>query len=373
VQQPWARPPRLPERATRPKALRVAITAGIVGALVGGAIAGGIVAAIDDDTTIVREGTNGARPATALARPGDIRSILEQVQPAVVRVDAEGSVGTESGTGTGFIVDTSGVIVTNNHVVERASDIIVTLNDGDQVTGMIVGTAPAFDLAVLKIEHDNLTAIELGDSDQLQVGDAVIAIGNALALARGSGPTVTTGIVSGLGRDVQVSATEVLQNMVQTDAAINPGNSGGPLVDVEGRVIGINTAIANPRESNNIGFAIPISGALPIIEDLRAGRPAQAAFLGVSTIPLTPSMADDKGVAASAGALIVSVTGDSPAARAALARDDVIVEIEGKAVRSSTDVFGAVRRHRPGDVIDVVVVRGAERRTVKVTLASTSR
>jgi S1-C subfamily serine protease len=375
----WPPPPSMPRaRERRANPARTAVVAGLVGALAGGGIAGGLVAALDRDpapTTIVQDDLGAAsRPSSVLAEPGDIRAILEKVQPAVVRIDTSvrGDFGTfAEGTGTGFVIDRSGVVVTNSHVVDRASTLTVTLNDGDEVQGRVVGTAPAFDLAVVKIEASDLPVVELGNSDELQVGDAVVAIGNALALQGGSGPTVTTGIVSGLGRDVRISATEQLRGMVQTDAAINPGNSGGPLVDVRGRVVGINTAIANPIESNNVGFAIPISQALPMIEELRAGRTPQAAFLGVITNVLTPRVAARKQLGTKSGAIVIEAPeAGTPAARADVRRDDVIVEIDGTAVRRPTDVLAAVRRHRPGDSVVVVIVRGRQRLEKRVTLAS---
>jgi S1-C subfamily serine protease len=357
--------------------LRAALAAGLVGAILGG-IAGGIVAAVIDDDVGGRRTVGSSappeRPSAALARPGDIRAILDEAQPAVVRIDAAVSspfgLG-QAGTGTGFVIDPSGVIVTNNHVVEGASALRVTLFDGDRLDARVLGAAPEFDLAVLDVEGEDLPTLELGDSDALQVGDAVVAIGNALGLQGGTGASVTTGIVSALGREVQLSPTESLQNMIQTDAAINPGNSGGPLVDVDGRAVGVNTAIANPQETNNVGFAIPISSAIPIIEDLRAGREPAVAFLGVVTNALTPSRAGELGVDTTSGAVVLEAPlPGTPAARAGIRRNDVIVEIEGAPIRRPTDVLSAVRRHRPGDTVTIAIVRGQTRTTVRATLAS---
>ncbi len=372
-------PSEPPRPARRWSAVRASFAAALVGALLGGGITGAVVAATDHDrapATTAASSPVESRPATAIAQPGDIRAILARVQPAVVRIDttvADPFGNVSRGTGTGFVIDSSGIIATNNHVVAGASSVAVTLDDGDRLTGHVVGTAPAFDLAVVKIARTGLPTLALGDSDELEVGDAVVAIGNALALSGGSGPTVTTGIVSGLGRDVVISDTETLHDMIQTDAAINPGNSGGPLVDVRGRVIGINTAIASPQESNNVGFAIAISSAVPIIDDLRAGRKPQAAFLGVETEVLTPSAAARRHVATRSGALVVLVRASSPAAAAGLRVDDVIVAVDGRAVSRSADVFAAIRRHRPGDRVSLSVVRGSQKLTLQVTLASTSR
>jgi S1-C subfamily serine protease len=272
-----------------------------------------------------------------------------------------------AGTGTGFIIDESGMIVTNAHVVGSARRVTVSLADGDELDGRVLGADPRYDLAVLQVDRDGLPTVELGDSDELQVGDAVIAIGNALGLSGGSGATVTTGIVSGLDRIVPV-ADEVLVNAIQTDAAINPGNSGGPLLDAGGRVVGINTAIASPDSSNNVGFAIAISSAKPIIEDLRAGRVPEIAFLGVMSETVTPSMAEDLGLPSDSGAVITEVTSGSAAEDAGLRVRDVITRIGDSEVTRMEEVARAVRRHRPGDDVTVEFVRGGERREVTVTL-----
>jgi putative serine protease PepD len=350
--------------------MRAALVGGLAGALVGALIAGGLVVAFDDDpqpqpVRTQSEATDGsARPANVIVEPGDIRSILDAARPAVVRIDVGGPNGVE-GTGTGFIVDSSGVIVTNAHVVADSDTVMVHLADGSALTGDVVGADTRLDLAVVQVDKTGLPTLELGNSDDLQVGDAVVAIGNALGLSEGSGATVTTGIISGLDRVVDVGS-ETLFNAIQTDAAINPGNSGGPLVDANGRVIGINTAIASPQTSNNVGFAISISSAKLVIDDLRAGREPQIAFLGVTSEPLTPDAANELGV--EQGAVVAEVSSSSAAADAGIQRGDVIVEIAGTKVDSVEDVASAVRKHRPGDEIDVVIVRDGSQQTVKVTL-----
>ncbi len=351
--------------------LGIVVAAALVGALVGGAVAGGIVAAVDDGgpkTTVITE------PSTALAKPGDIRTILAKVEPAVVRIDVTSdpnAVDPQSGTGTGFVVSPDGVIVTNAHVVNAETDVaarevVVTLANGDTARGRLVGEDPAQDLAVIKINRTNLPVVQLGDSDSLQVGDAVVAIGNALGIA--GTPTVTSGIVSGLGRTVRVSSRETLVDAIQTDAAINPGNSGGPLVDVDGRVIGINTAIADPGSANNIGFAISISSARPVLDDLRAGRTPQIAYMGVYTETVTPGLVRLRGLDATAGAYVAVVTPRAGAERAGIRRGDVMIEVDGVRVQSNDDVVRIVRKHRPGDRLEVVALRGDRRETFEVTL-----
>ena len=197
--------------------------------------------------------------------------------PAVVAIVDDGGPDSGGAAGTGFVISSDGVIVTNNHVVEGATKIQAQFSDGTTLTAKVLGRDSSSDLAVIKVDGVNLPTIELGDSDQVQVGDDVVAIGNALALE--GGLSVTRGIISGLHREVSTNSGGSLADVIQTDAAINPGNSGGPLVDAQGRVIGINTAIADPGSAQNVGFAIPISNAKAIIDQLRRGK--QPAYLGV--------------------------------------------------------------------------------------------
>jgi putative serine protease PepD len=364
---PWAGPAAPPAPRPRRPRLPGGLGPALVGALVGALVAGGIAVAFDDDptstSTVVRARGGPSRPATALEDPGDIRTILDAVQPAVVRIDVGAGFG--AGTGTGFIIDASGVIVTNAHVVRGSDEVSVLLADGDEVEGEVVGRAPQFDLAVVEVDRTGLPTACLGDSDELQVGDAVVAIGNALGLSQGSGPTVTTGIVSGLDRTVQVEG-EPLVNAIQTDAAINPGNSGGPLVDTHGCVVGVNTAIAGG--ANNVGFAIAISDAKPVIEELRAGNTPLVAFLGVSTAPLTPELVEDEDLPVDEGAVVLSVDEGTAADEAGIEPDDVITAVNGTAISGPEDVARAVRRHQPGDEVEIVLLRDGDRRTLRVRL-----
>jgi putative serine protease PepD len=376
---PWAPPPPASRRAPRVGA--VALVAALIGALVGGGVAGGIVALADGSgskTTIVAadpaDSGVAARPSTALAKPGDIRSILAKVEPAVVRIDVTtqpDEIGSQSGTGTGFIVDSSGIIVTNAHVAnaetpQQAAQLMVTLSTGDSVPARVLGEDTTQDLAVLKINRTGLPTVRLGNSDSLQVGDAVVAIGNSLGIA--GSPTVTTGIVSGLGRTVHVAGTETLVDAIQTDAAINPGNSGGPLVDVEGRVIGINTAIADPSSSNNVGFAISISSAKPVVDELRAGRTPRIAFMGVKTQTVTPSLVQEAHLSVKTGAYVAQITPGEGAARAKMRVGDVIIVVDGHRVTTNDEVLSIVRRHQPGDKLSVTIQRGKVKKTLTVTL-----
>jgi len=343
----------------------------IAGALVGALAAGGLFLAFDEDgtrTTIVRSSDAPAivtRPASELGGESDIASIIANTEPAIVAITVNGGPSSGSGgAGTGFVITPDGYVVTNNHVAEGASTIEVAFTNGDIKPAEVVGTDPSTDLAVLKVEGTDLPTLELGDSDAAQVGDEVVAIGNALALE--GGLSVTRGIISGTNRTVDTNAGASLVGMLQTDAAINPGNSGGPLLDASGKVLGINTAIANPASAQNVGFAIPISKAKPVIEDLRLGR--TPAFLGVSTENVTPALARERDLTVDSGAYVVNVTSGAPADDAGVREGDVIVAIDGETITSSADVQTAVRTHRPGESVKVVVIRDGTRTELDATL-----
>ena len=368
------------ERRDRP-GLRSALIGGVCGALIGALAAGGIVAAVDDNgngnTIVEAPATNAAaRPASVIQSPGDIQSILSKVSPAVVRINVtvNTGLGSDQGVGTGFVISPDGVIVTNAHVVENAESVQVQLPSGRQVSGRVVGAAPDFDLAVVKINAKNLPTVTLGDSDGLEVGDQVVAIGNALGLE--GAPTVTSGIVSGLNRVLVEPGNSAdpngvdIPNTIQTDAAINPGNSGGPLVDANGNVVGINTAIANPSESNNVGFAIAITPAKRIIEALRKGEQPQVTFLGVGTQAVDSSVKSRFGLKVDQGAYVTSVSNGSGADDAGIKQGDVIVKIGNEAVNNSEDVINDVRRHAPGDAIRVTVNRNGQTKTFSVKLGT---
>ncbi len=344
----------------------------VIGAVVGALVASGVFVIADDDpgtTTVVRSPSTPviARPSTEVNTDVDVADIIDRAEPAIVAITTGDGPGTGTGgAGTGFVITPDGYVVTNNHVVEGEDRIEVAFTDGRSLTAETVGRDPSADLAVLKVDGSGLPTIELGDSEAVQVGDGVVAIGNALALD--GGLSVTQGIISGTDRSVETDVGGSLVGMLQTDAAINPGNSGGPLLDVNAKVIGINTAIANPQNAQNVGFAIPASRAKPIIEDLRLGR--EPAFLGVSTQNVTPAVARERDLSVEAGAYVVTVTDGAPASDAGIKEGDVIVELAGQPIQDSADVQTAVRTHRPGDTVKVVVVRGDERVTVEATLSA---
>jgi S1-C subfamily serine protease len=255
--------------------VRRTVLAATAGGLVGALVASGALLLRDDSggSTATRQPAEQVETGGSASAPaGDVAGILAKAVPGVVAITTDGGPGlgrSGGGAGTGFVIDPNGIIVTNDHVVDSAQNVTVTMSDNKQLPARVLGEDGSSDLAVLEVDATGLPTLELGDSNQVQVGDDVIAIGNALDLD--GGLSATRGIVSGLNREIPTD-NGGLTGLIQTDAAINPGNSGGPLVDAQGRVIGINTAIANPTRAQNVGFVIPISQAIPIIERLRGGE-----------------------------------------------------------------------------------------------------
>ena len=306
---------------------------------------------------------------SGLALPS-IAEVVDKATPSIVAIQTEGltyniflqPVPTQ-GVGTGVVIDSNGYIVTNSHVVEGAKSVKVTLTDGRTFNAIKVNKDTVTDLALIQIEGQNLTPAHLGRSNDLSVGDWVVAIGNALALE--GGPTVTAGIISYLGRSIQEPNGVVLSNLIQTDAAINPGNSGGPLLNMAGEVVGINTAIASGAE--NIGFAISISSALPIIEELIEHGRVTRPWLGIIYSDLTSAIIVRYGLSASEGVFIHNVLIDSPAAVAGLKPGDVIIRFAGQKITAADDLTEALQLHSIGQKVEIVFIRGSEE--LKITLA----
>jgi serine protease Do len=264
--------------------------------------------------------------------------------------------------GSGFVIQGDGYIVSNNHVVDGASEIRVRLSDGRELPATVLGRDPKTDLALLKIEATGLPTIPLGDSEALEVGEPVMAIGNPFGLAQ----TVTTGIVSGTGR---VIGGGPYDDFIQTDASINPGNSGGPLINARGQAIGINAAIfSQSGGSIGIGFAIPVNLAKPVLAQLAAGGHVVRGWLGVSIQPVTPELARSLKLAETAGALVSGVTDGSPAAKAGLKAGDVILEYNGERVARADRLPNAVAMTAVGREVPLAIVRDGQsmRLTVKV-------
>jgi serine protease Do/serine protease DegQ len=278
---------------------------------------------------------------------------------------------TERGLGSGVIVSKDGYILTHNHVVAEADSLRVTLNDGREFDAKVIGTDPKTDVAVIKVDATNLPILTLADSDKLRVGDIVFAVGNPL----GVGQTVTMGIISATGRQVGILAEQGgYESFIQTDAAINQGNSGGALVDAQGRLVGINSAILSGRGSTGnigIGFAIPVNLASSVLASLVDTGSVSRGYLGITGETLTPDLAealamprDQKGV------IVTNLPKDSPAAKAGLARSDVITAIDGKAVNTMQDLRFIIAAKAPGSAVEVKLLRDDKERTIRVNLGS---
>jgi len=314
--------------------------------------------------------------------PGSLAGAARKASPAVVSINTSkaaqrhprsndpwfrfffGDQGTDQpqvGLGSGVIVSADGYILTNNHVVEGADEIDVTLNDSRHARGKVIGTDPDTDLAVLKIELDKLPVIVLGNSDALQVGDQVLAIGNPF----GVGQTVTSGIVSALGRNQL--GINMFENFIQTDAAINPGNSGGALVDVNGNLEGINTAIySRSGGSMGIGFAIPVSMAKQVLSDIVTEGKVTRGWIGVEPSDLSPELAETFGVKANAGVIITGVLQNGPAAKAGIRPGDVITHVADKKIENVQELLTAVAGLRPGSESRFALQRGSDKMELNV-------
>jgi serine protease Do len=263
--------------------------------------------------------------------------------------------------GSGVIISKDGYILTNNHVVEGAKEVTVTLSDEKEYPAKVIGTDPKTDLAVLKIDvKKDLPAATLGDSDKLRVGDWVMAIGNPFGLSH----TVTSGIVSAKGRVIGAGPYD---NFIQTDASINPGNSGGPLFNMNGEVVGINTAII--AQGQGIGFAIPISTAEPLIPQLEKNGKITRGYLGVNIQDLTPDLAKAMNIKETDGALVADVVSGSPADKSGIMRGDVIISYNGKAIKGSRDLPAKVAATPVGDKVTVTVLRDGQDKELNVTIA----
>jgi len=329
----------------------------------GGTVSAALVAAVLLGTGIA--GDDGGSPAAAATAPppaavsgddrrGDlVRSVYASASPSVV------SVRTEGGSGTGFLVDRDGTIVTNAHVVGDAQQVQVRFeDDGELHDARVLGVDASTDLAAIRVDAgaaQGVRPLELADSDRVQVGDSAVAIGYPLGLDR----TATAGIVSGLEREIQAPNGFSIDKVIQTDAPINPGNSGGPLLDASGRVIGVNSQIATAgsQGSVGIGFAVPSNTVSEVLPQLEQGSAPERAYLGLSTAP-----------AAGGGAEVAQATPGGPAAAAGLAAGDVVTEVDGEAVQDPEDLARAIEDDAPGDRVRVTVTRGGAERSVEVTL-----
>ena len=349
----------------------------LLAALLGGALGAGIVVAVDDDETTTKtvveqaplqSGGDGLNAAEIYKRdgPGVVFIVAEVVEPAQTPFDFGVPQPRGQSTGTGFVIDEEGNILTNAHVVENASNVEVRFSDSRTARAEIRGRDRSSDLALIKVDPDglDLRPLSLGTSADVEVGDPTVAIGNPFGLER----TLTTGVVSALQRRIDAPDGFTISDVIQTDAAINPGNSGGPLIDATGKVIGINSAIrtGGAGEGNiGIGFAVPIDTAKRVLPTLKEGKDVERAYLGVTTSSVVPEM----NLRVERGAVVQEVTPLSPADEAGFAVGDVIVRIGDREVRGTEDVSRIVDESSPGDEIEVEVVRAGERERIEVELA----
>ena len=375
--------------------------ANILSGLLGGLVVlllGAILIATDvidtgDDRTVVRESPITQTTANSDGDGRSVRDIYRQEARGVVFVEAEGVSDEPSifgtpdqgtATGSGFVVDEDGTILTNAHVVSSADSVTVSFSeDGEPVDAEVKGVDESTDLAVLKIDPndvENLVAMPLGDSSQAEVGDPVVAIGNPFGFQR----SVTTGIVSAVQREITAPNGFQIRNVIQTDASINPGNSGGPLLDADGRVIGINSQIATGGTSQGsvgIGFAVPINTAKSLLPELREGGEIERPYLGVTMVDVDEDLANDLNLPVEHGALIQEVAEDGPADDAALrgasggstngspvAGGDLLVRVDGQQIDGADDVAAAIEDNDPGDTVEVEYYRGDDRETAEVEL-----
>jgi S1-C subfamily serine protease len=337
---------------------RTALVGAVSGALAGAMVAGVVLVARPSAPGKVAAPQPSTAPASPLSGGSiDVRSIVAKVEPAVASITSSLGFGRFGGraAGTGMILTGDGEVLTNAHVVEGGQSIQVAIPSRGTFPARVLGADAVHDVALLKVDAVSALPTVTFSTTPPQVGDPVVAIGNALAL-NGS-PTVTTGIVSALDRQID-TASESLSHLIQTDAPINPGDSGGPLLNASGQVIGMNTAIAG--NAQNIGFAIPVSQIQPLLAQLAQGGGSAAgrAYLGVSLADASP------------GAVVTAVVAGSPADSAGLRPGDVVTSVDGTAVQDAAGLVSVIRSHRPGDRLSLTVRRGSSTRTVRVTLGS---
>ena len=345
----------------------VALAAALLAGCSGGDEETGATTTLPPEPTVSAPTTTTPLPPAPPSTTGSIAAAVQRVLPSVVSVQTSSFGGGEGG-GSGVIFDRNGLILTNNHVVEGTTSVSVSFQDGkhDALPAEVIGTEPSRDLAVLRVEADDLTPVQLARSSALRLGDPVIAIGFPLDLG---GPTVTSGIVSGLDRTIEGRNGD-LTGLLQTDAAINPGNSGGPLVDRAGRLVGINTAGIRQADTENIGFAIAIDGALPVIARISKGPATSEGWLGIAFSSVdSESTAVQLGLDSSTrGAAVTEVYPGGPGAEADLAVGDVIIAADDVPVRNANALAKAIAAREIGDEIDLEVIdsRGPRLATVEV-------
>jgi S1-C subfamily serine protease len=391
-------------QSTLTMAVILSLILGTVGGVVGGSLASGRFDSWFNRTfvkTSVASPSSGSSSALKVEEESATVDVVKKVQKSVVSIiitkdlskvynqsglspfdfffgtgQQQPQSGTqEIGGGSGFILSSDGYIMTNRHVVDDAqADYTVLTNDAKSYPAKVIATDPVNDLAVLKIDAKDLPAIEFGNSDSLQIGQTVIAIGNALGEYRN---TVTKGVVSGLARRITAGdgqSSETLENAIQTDAAINPGNSGGPLLNLAGQVIGVNVAVS--QQGQLIGFAIPANQANSVYESVKTTGRIVRPYLGVRYVPITKSLQEENKLSVDYGVLIqrgtardeLAIIPGSPADKAGLQENDIILEINGVKLDTEHSLSGEIQKHKPGEVITLKVLSKGKEKTVSATL-----
>lgn len=378
----WPTPHRPHQDNQSTRSRRQRWTRTLVPVVTAAVIAGGLsgyFARGKESGSLVIQASNAAPGGAVLPSGMTIPALVKAVSPAIVSIDVRTAYAEEQGTG--MIINKNGLVLTNAHVISAAlSGATISVTQTGSTTSrpaVLVGADPANDVALIRITNaSTLPTVSFGQSNQLQVGDAVVAIGNALGLAAGT-PTVTQGIVSALGRTVTAgsgSSVETLSNLIQTDAAINPGNSGGPLLDSNGHVIGMNTAVAGSlsdgTSAQNIGFAIPSAKIESLLPELLKGGTVskRRAYLGVQIMSMNKEIADQYGFSVSTGALVTTVLSGSAAENAGLRQGDIIVGLGTSKIRSAEDVSTFMSAHKPNQKVTLKYVRGSRTAIVTVTL-----
>jgi len=269
------------------------------------------------------------------------------------------------GMGSGFVISSEGRILTDFHIVENAQQVEVTLSDGRKLRGVVSGKDPSTDIALVEVPAGNLAPAELGDSDKLKVGQMAIAIGNPFGFLLGGGPTVTAGVVSALSRTINADG-RMYEGLVQTDAAINPGNSGGPLIDIDGKVIGINTA--NIPFAQGIGFAIPINTAKYVVEQLLEKGRVVRPWLGITGLTVTKEVATYYNLPTRSGVVLAGIVRGGPADEAGLEEGDIVVQADGTTIDTMEQLQREIRKKKSGDRLNLTIVRDGRRREASLTL-----
>ncbi len=366
------------------------LVGGVSGGIIGG-LSANYFASSDSSSTTINKQINIEESSATI-------DVVEEVSPSVVSIVISKDLSeiynlddpfgffygygtpqgqTEIGGGTGFIIDANGLILTNKHVIsDTEADYTVITNDGSSYEATIIGTDPFNDLGIVKIEATGLKPVALADSNQIQIGQTAIAIGNTLGEYRN---TVTRGVISGIDRTITAGdysgAAEVIEEAIQTDAAINPGNSGGPLLDLEGQVIGVNTAIN--REGESIGFAIPINIAKPVIVSVQKHGRIIRPMLGIRYRIINQEFAEANDMSIDYGVLLISGDGpgqlavvpDSPADQAGLQKDDIILEFNGQKIDADHSLAGEIAKYQVGDIVSLKIIHNNEEKIINVTLA----